>query len=141
MEIPDFCLTAPERAALDLAMSKVRRASVRKRILGVLLLGSGQSLALAAANAGLTPGTLALWVGRYTRQRTPEALAPPASRRGAYMQSDHVRRLVERTVARPPESFGYAAREWNATLLRIHLASVERLRLPRPVLERLLARG
>jgi transposase len=141
MDIPDISLTAPERAALELAMARVRRSCVRRRILGVLLVGSGQSLTLAAANAGLTPDTLATWVSRYAGQRTPEALAPSASRRGSYMRSDRVRRLVEDTVARPPESFGYAAREWNPALLRIHLASAERLRLPRPVLERLLARG
>jgi hypothetical protein len=135
IDLEKFSLTAEEQCALLAILQRTRDARVRRRILGVLSLAENKRLAQAAAEAGLSPGTLHMWAVRYSKKRAPEALRPTTTRRFSRRSVAEISRYVHRLLTSP------AAADWTLQGLRAHLWEVHRISVPVPTLERIFVRS
>jgi transposase len=94
---------------------------VVRRVVALLDLDGGASVAGVAARLGMTRQTLYNWVQRYG-EGGARAL-PDRARRGRPPKlSGAMGRYLVWLLKQPPDAFGYAAVGWTVPLLRRHLA-------------------
>jgi transposase len=137
MEPEVLTLTPEECRELEAAFSRSSSGLVRRRLHGILLLGSGHSMRMAAAAAGLAVGTLQLWARRYLDQRSSRALVRSHSSRTRRDIPDLLGR-VRLMLSSAPNVHGYESKDWTPHLVKLHLSSAHGIRLPLSLVDRLL---
>lgn len=129
-----FALTTDEKQSLQTVARAQPDTRFGRRARGLLALSEADSIWAAAARVGITVEALARWRDLYEQERSPSSVRCHG-RRGRYAV---VRARLEPILRSPPSAFGYPERRWTPALLRLHLASVERVMVPISVLERWL---
>ena len=130
-----FTLTDEEGVSLETAMSKDKRAEVRRKATGVRLLHLGHSAAEVAEMLAVSLPTVYNWV-RGWRQGGVEGLARQPKQRIERKADETYCQELEKALDSDPADVGYAFSIWTVERLRDHVEqatgvhlSVSRLRV------------
>jgi transposase len=121
--VRDFRLASRQRRRLRAALRSARDVGVVKRILALLELDRGASPGDVAAHLGVTRQTLYNWTHRFDAGGGLPALYDRARPGRPPKLGALLRRLLVWLLKQPPDSFGYQATGWTASLLRAVLAT------------------
>jgi transposase len=121
--VRDFRLASWQRRRLRAALRSVRDVGVVKRIVALLELDRGAFVGDVAAHLGVTRQTLYNWTHRFDAGGGLPALYDRPRRGRPPKLCAMVRRLLAWLLKQPPDSFGYQATGWTASLLRVVLAT------------------
>jgi transposase len=121
--VRDFRVTSRQRQRLQAALKSARYAAVVKRLVALLELDRGASVADTAVRLGVTRQTLYNWTRRFGADGDLGALHDRPRVGRAPKLSMPVRRLLVWLLGQPPDAFGYPSTGWTAPLLRRVLAT------------------
>lgn len=119
----NFHLSDDERAQVEQALRKDKRAEVRQRATAIHLLHLGHKPAEVATMLTVTEQAVYQWHRRY-RQGGLAALANRAKGRPKRKADVAYLETLEATLAQEPSDLGYAFAIWTVERLRDHLARV-----------------
>src|SRR5713226_7493883 len=125
-----LALSAEERSALD--------AGVSARIVALLKLAEGQSVAAVARLVGVSRVTLYHWVNAYNRARDPADLIDRRAGRPATGWTGDLESILISALLRAPRDWNFRARNWTVPLLQQHLARLSGQLIPEAAIRRQL---
>jgi transposase len=118
----ELTLTAAQRHQLEQQLRETRDAGVYRRTLAVLEAGAGRSITEIARLLRTSRPTVYHWIECYQDDRDPHRLLDHRGGNHPTGWTAERQALLEASLARPPDHFGYPAVEWTVPLLRAHLA-------------------
>ena len=117
-------LTPHQRRRLLDAMRHTPDARLYRRLLALVQVDRGRTVAETAQWLGFTRASIYLWLQRFLRERDPWGLADRPGRGRPLQVDESMQQLLERSLAAPPAKLGYLATGWTLPLLSEHLGRV-----------------
>src|SRR5262249_16908049 len=107
-----------QRRRLQRELRGAREARVYRRLLAILRIDQGESVAGVARSLGMARRTVHYWVADYCRDHDPAALhdKPRSGRPGLW--TEPARALLRELLGSSPQWRGDRAAKWSVTLLR-----------------------
>ena len=115
-------LNSTQRRKLRIQLRRAEGASYYRRLLAILELDRGTSVAAVAAALGVTRQSIYNWVHSFAACPDPTGLQDQygAGRPSAW--TEELRRLLLASLGQRPDALGYAAVNWTVPLLQEHLS-------------------
>jgi transposase len=120
--IRDLALTATQRRELERQLRETRDAGVYRRTLAILEADDGRPIAEIARLLRASRPSVYHWIDWYAAGRDPNRLLDLRGGNHPTVWTAERQTLLEASLAKPPDHFGYQAVEWTVPLLREHLA-------------------
>jgi transposase len=114
-------LTPWQRRKLRLELRRADDASHYRRLLAVLELDRGRTVAEVAASLGVTRQSVYNWACSFAAFPDPEALRDRYGVGRPTAWSDELEALLLDSLRRRPDELGYAGLNWTVPLLQEHL--------------------
>jgi transposase len=114
-------LTAPQRRRLRNQLQHARDASYYRRLLAVLELDRGQSVAEVAATLGVTRQSVYNWAGSFAACPDPAALQDQYGIGRPTLWTEEMESLLLAGLQQRPTDFGLLGMNWTVALLQEHL--------------------
>jgi transposase len=133
-----LALRAEERGALEAELGSTLDAGVSARIVALLNLAEGKSIAEVARLVGVSRVTLYHWLSVYNRARNPADLVDHRVGRRVTSWTSELESILVSTLERTPSDCGIRARSWTVPLLQRHLANLSGQLIPEGVIRRQL---
>ncbi len=115
-------LRASQRRRLEQLLRTARDAGLFRRVLAILEVDSGRSIAETARLLRTSRVTVYHWIGRFQRGRDPTSLVDQRGGNRPSVWDEELQDVLRATMGHRPEPFGYQAVEWTVPLLGDHLA-------------------
>src|SRR5208337_3059924 len=97
-------------------------AGLFRRVLAILEVDSGRSIAETARLLRTSRVTIYHWIGRFQRTREPTSLVDHRGGNRPSVWDEELQNVLRASMGHRPEPFGYQAVEWTVPLLGEHLA-------------------
>jgi transposase len=118
----DFHLTPQQRFRLRRTRDTTHDVGILRRALALLQLDQGHSVAVVAAELGVTRQSVYNWLDHYLSAPTPRALNDHRGHGHITAWDDELLAVLRSALERPPGHWGYHDLEWTVPLLQQHLA-------------------
>ena len=115
-------LRASQRRRLEHVLRTARDAGLFRRVLAILEVDSGRSIAETARLLRTSRVTVYHWIGRFQRTRDPTSLVDHRGGNRPSVWDEELQGVLRASMGHRPEPFGYQAVEWTVPLLGEHLA-------------------
>ena len=115
-------LTASQRRRLEHVLRTARGAGLFRRVLAMLEVDSGRSIAETARLLRTSRVTIYHWIGRFQRTREPTSLVDHRGGNRPSVWDEELQNVLRASMGHRPEPFGYQVVEWTVPLLGEHLA-------------------
>src|SRR3981081_799806 len=115
-------LRASQRRRLEQVLRTAREAGLFRRVLAILEVDSGRSIAETARLLRTSRVTVYHWIERFQRGRDPTSLVDHRGGNRPSVWDEELRDVLRASMGDRPEPFGYQAVEWTVPLLGEHLA-------------------
>lgn len=119
-------LTASQRRRLEHVLRTARGPGLFRRVLAILEVDSGRSIAETARLLRTSRVTIYHWIGRFQRTREPTSLVDHRGGNRPSVWDEELQNVLRASMGHRPEPFGYQAVEWTVPLLGEHLARLVR---------------
>jgi transposase len=114
--------TPAQRRALEQQLSCTHDAALFRRVLALLQIDQGQSVAQAARLVRVDRRSVYRWMERFADGHSLDALEDRRGQGRPCNWSEELAGLVESALAQPPHQLGYPANSWTVPLLQAFLA-------------------
>jgi transposase len=114
--------TPAQRRALEQKLSRTRDVALYRRLLALLQIDQGQSVAQAARLVRVDRRSVYRWAERFAASHSLAALADHRGPGRPPNWSEELESLVETALAQQPHQLGYPANSWTVPLLQAFLA-------------------
>jgi transposase len=114
-------LTRSQRRQLRSRMQGAAEASYYRRLLAILELDQGKTIAEVADTLGVTRQSVHNWVRCYQEASDPEDLRDRYGVGRPSLWTEELQALLQTSLQQRPVGLGYAAMNWTVPLLQEHL--------------------
>jgi transposase len=114
-------LTSSQRHQLRARLRRTPEASYYRRLLALLELDRGRSVAEVAHQLGVTRQSVYHWVACYQQSPRPSVLRDHYGAGRPSLWTEDLRTLLQAALRQRPDLFGYVGSNWTVPLLREHL--------------------
>lgn len=114
-------LAAAQRRKLRVQLGATPEVSHYRRLLAVLELDRGQSVAAVAEQLHVTRQSVYNWARAFTADRDPAALEDHYDRGRPSAWAAELRELLQASFQQRPDAWGYRGMNWTVPLLQEHL--------------------
>jgi transposase len=115
-------LTAAQRRRLEQQLRTTRDAGLYRRTLAILEATHGMTISEVARLLRTSRRSVHSWIEAYEQARDPSSLADHRGGNHASLWTEDVQAVLQASLERRPDHFGYQAVEWTVSLLQEHLA-------------------
>jgi len=115
-------LRVSQRRRLEQMLRTTRDAGLFRRVLAILEVDDGRSIAEIARLLRTSRVTVYHWIERFQRDRGPSSLVDHRGGNRPSVWDEDLQDVLRASMADRPEPFGYQAVEWTVPLLGEHLA-------------------
>ncbi len=117
----DWTLSKSNRRALENELAQTKDAETFRRLLALLELDQGRTVAEIARLLRVDRCTVYRWGERFAAEASPAALERLSGQGRPSLWKEELTDLVERALEQPPFKLGYPANTWTFPLLRAYL--------------------
>lgn len=114
--------TPAQRQELEQALSRTRDAALYRRVLALLSVDEGISIAQVASFLHVNRRSIYRWLDRYCPRHHIGSLEHQSGQGRPKLWNEEVNSLLESAMKQPPLSLGYPADGWTAPLLEAFLS-------------------
>lgn len=118
----DWHLTPAQRRMLEKKLPHIRDAALFRRLLALLQVDQGQSIAQTARLVRVNRRSVHRWMQRFASGHSLSALEHHRGQGRPSQWNEELTGLVEAALARAPLRLGYHANSWTVPLLQAFLA-------------------
>src|SRR4051794_34615482 len=113
-------LTSSQRRKLQVELRQADDASYYRRLLALLELDRGQTVAKVAATLGVTRQSVYNWAASFANCPQPATLRDQYGTGRPSAWTEDLQALLLASLAQRPDELGYAGVNWTVPLLREH---------------------